>query len=82
MESSKPDWNDKQFRSEYFKKYNSEYYQLKKDLLCTKVNCDCGKVVNLSSLKRHLNSSYHKNNLMSQKEKLEVAKAKIKSSAS
>jgi len=53
-------WDDKEFMTNYMKKYNTEYYANRKDFLKTKVNCEtCNKEVNLSSYQKHLQSSSH-----------------------
>jgi len=53
-------WDDKEFMTNYMKKYNTDYYANRKDFLKTKVSCDsCNKEVNLSSFQKHLQSSSH-----------------------
>jgi hypothetical protein len=70
-------WNDITFRSKYMKNYCANYYQEKKELLSTKVKCDCGRVVSLSSLKRHKETPYHKNHLLSKDEQVQYMKTKV-----
>lgn len=76
------DWNNKDFRSNYMKSYNTKYYNQKKDVLCSKVACCCGKLVNLSSLQRHTESKYHHNKLIDKDEYIAIQKNKILSGAS
>lgn len=71
------DWNDKQFRKNYMKQYNTKYYQQNKDVLCSRVKCECGKLVNLSSLKRHIESNYHNKRMMDKNEYVEMKKNKV-----
>lgn len=77
MEMIENDWNDKTFRSNYMKQYNTKYYQNKKDMLCSKIECECGKMVNLSSLKRHIETPYHKKHLLSIEEQMTLMKNKM-----
>lgn len=71
-------WEDREFKADYFKKYNKEYYAEKREMLATKVTCDtCGKSVNLSSFKKHLQSSYHAKHSLSQEEQVKLFREKI-----
>ena len=63
-------WDDKEFMTNYMKKYNTEYYANRKDFLKTKVKCEtCNKEVNLSSYQKHLQSSSHSFHSLSQEER-------------
>jgi hypothetical protein len=77
MEKPKNDWNDKEFRNQYMKCYNTKYYEQKREILCSKIMCSCGKMVNLSSLKRHIESKYHYNKLLDKDEYINLHKNKI-----
>jgi hypothetical protein len=71
-------WTDKEFMSAYMKNYNTTYYANRKDMLAKKVVCDsCNKSVNLSSLKKHLQSSYHLKHSLSQEEQMKMYREKI-----
>jgi hypothetical protein len=72
------DWTDKEFKSAYFKDYNSKYYAEKRELLATKVTCQsCGKSVNLSSFKKHLKSNYHQKHSLPEDEQAKLFREKI-----
>lgn len=72
------DWTDKEFKTAYFKKYNTEYYAERREILGSKVTCSsCGKSVNISSFKKHLQSSYHLTHSLPQEEQDKLYKEKI-----
>jgi len=71
-------WADKEFKSAYFKTYNTKYYAEKREMLASKVTCEsCGKSVNLSSFKKHLQSSYHSKHSLSEEEQAKLFREKI-----
>jgi hypothetical protein len=66
METSK--WENKEFKSNYMQTYCKQYYEQRREMLCAKVTCSCGKQVNLSSLKLHMKSKLHTNRLLTKEE--------------
>jgi hypothetical protein len=75
--SEKRNWNNKEERSQYMKPYCIEYYKARRAVLNSKVKCDCGKEICVSSYKKHLKSRLHSFNLLSAEEKLEAIKQNI-----
>jgi hypothetical protein len=71
-------WTDKDFMSAYMKKYNTNYYANRKDMLACKVTCEnCNKSVSISSFKKHLQSSYHLKHSLPQEEQAKLYRDKI-----
>lgn len=73
----KRNWSDKDERSEYMRKYCSEHYQSRKEILNSKMTCECGKELSVSSYKTHLKSQFHKLHVLDASERMEAIKRKI-----
>lgn len=68
-------WNDKEFKSNYMKEYCAKYYKEHKELLCSKMDCSCGKKnISISSYKKHLQSEYHKFHSLPMEEQIQLKK--------
>lgn len=78
LELNKKCWDD----AEFLKQYRNEYYRTNlKDKYKQSVKCEsCNREINLSSYKRHLETTYHKLRLLNLDEQNEVFKQKVMNS--
>ena len=75
MNTNKTLWEDNQFR----RNYNNQYYESKlKDVYKEKIECpQCKRLINLSSVKRHSKTEYHKKYSLDIEKQKESLKEKL-----